>query len=190
MAQRKMRKTFVCDNSIIITIPIKGLKDLKEGQLLPENFYCVYKDHFKVLAIKGKPKPVGAAQATVGVFLFALGLVCKSHYFISLPSFLFLICGVASYAAGNYPNMHLTKMSFSLNIISLFWSLVASVLYKMSNNEHQLTPTKLMNGVQGLIMSLLAVESIIALYLIYWLSKAVCREDFNTLPTILLKDED
>ncbi|XP_072249391.1 uncharacterized protein [Leuresthes tenuis] len=182
-----MRKTFVCDDSMIITIPIKSLKNVREGQLMPENFHCVFKDHFKVLAIKGKPKPVGAAQATVGLFLFALGLICKEVYlFYTVPSFLFVISGMVSYAAGNYPNMHVAKLSFSLNIISFFWSLAAFSLCIISFHGH----SKLIGGLQGLIMSLLTVESVIGLFLMYWLSKVVCRQHYNTLPTILLKEED
>lgn len=36
-------------------------------------------------------------------------------------------------------------------------------------------------GVGVLIIVLLFVENFIALFLIYWLSKAVCRTHFNTL---------
>lgn len=36
-------------------------------------------------------------------------------------------------------------------------------------------------GISVLIMTLLVVENLIAIFLIYWLSKAVCREHFNTL---------
>ncbi|KAM4580826.1 uncharacterized protein PAE49_005534 [Odontesthes bonariensis] len=185
-----MRKTFVCDDSIIISIPIRNLKNVREGQLMPENFHCVFKDHFKVLAINGKPKPVGAAQATVGMFIFALGLLSmnlpQSSLSYTLPSFLFVISGMVSYAAGNCPNMYVAKLSFSLNIISFFWSLTAISLCII-----WFPPAgKLNSGLQGLIISLLTVESIIAIFLIYWMSKVVCRQHFNTLPTIMLKEED
>lgn len=59
----KMRKTFFCDESIVITIPLGSLKNMREGQLLPENFHCVFRDNFKVFAIKGKPKPLGVSSA-------------------------------------------------------------------------------------------------------------------------------
>ena len=57
-----MKKTFVCDDSMIITIPIGGLRDAREGQLMPEKFQCVYRDHYKVFAVKGKPKPLGVSS--------------------------------------------------------------------------------------------------------------------------------
>lgn len=109
-----------------------------------------------------------------------------------------------------------TKLSFSLNIISLFWSVVAISLCVMSfsfekshnlkvktNNiyswlsdlcsslKHKINVYLLSSfsqllmqvheGIKGLIMALLAVEQIIALFLIYWLNKAVCRQHFNIL---------
>lgn len=56
-----MKKTFVCDGSMIITIPIGSLRDTGEGQLMPEKFQCVYKDSYKIFAVKGKPKPLGVS---------------------------------------------------------------------------------------------------------------------------------
>uniref|UniRef100_A0A3B4XVE6 Uncharacterized protein n=1 Tax=Seriola lalandi dorsalis TaxID=1841481 RepID=A0A3B4XVE6_SERLL len=129
-----MKKTFVCNESVIITIPIGNLRTAGAGQLMPERFHCVFRDSFKVFVVKGKPKPLGA------------------------------------------------KLSFSLNIISFFWSIVA-----FSFSVFQVLMTK---GICGLIMSLLVVENVLALFLIYWLSKAICREEFNTLPIILLKQAD
>lgn len=35
--------------------------------------------------------------------------------------------------------------------------------------------------IRGLMMSLLVLENNVALFLIYWMSKAICRQDFNTL---------
>uniref|UniRef100_A0A3B4GFU2 Uncharacterized protein n=1 Tax=Pundamilia nyererei TaxID=303518 RepID=A0A3B4GFU2_9CICH len=128
---------------MIITIPIGSLRDLRDGQLMPEKFHCVFRDSYKVFA----------AQAIAGVFLFTLGLVQKnspSVLLYTLPSILFVVCGMLSFAAGKFPNMHVTKLSFSLNIISFFWSVAAFSLA-------------------------------LAIFLIYWLSKAVCREHFNTL---------
>uniref|UniRef100_A0A3P9QAX9 Uncharacterized protein n=1 Tax=Poecilia reticulata TaxID=8081 RepID=A0A3P9QAX9_POERE len=124
-----MRKTFICNESMIITIPIGSLKDIQEGQLMPENFHCVFRDNFKVFVIRGKP--LGAAQAIAGVFIFTLGFISSNIILIafSVPSFLFLISGLVSLAAGKCPNMHMAKLSFSLNIISFFWSLVAFGLF-------------------------------------------------------------
>uniref|UniRef100_A0A3B4TRC8 Uncharacterized protein n=1 Tax=Seriola dumerili TaxID=41447 RepID=A0A3B4TRC8_SERDU len=129
-----MKKTFVCNESMIITIPVGNLRDAGAGQLMPERFHCVFRDSFKVFVVKGKPKPLGA------------------------------------------------KLSFSLNIISFLWSIVA-----FSFSVFHFLMTK---GICGLIMSLLVVENLLALFIIYWLSKAICREEFNTLPIILLKQAD
>lgn len=189
-----VRKTFVCDESMIITIPIGGLGSVQEDQLMPDRFHCVFRDSYKVFVIRGKPKPLGAAQAIAGVFLFTLGLIFTDEVtkIYTLPSFVFLVCGMLSYASGKYSNMHVTKLAFSLNIISFFWSVVAfslGVVWFRSLNYGE-EVTKMIEGIRGLIMSLLVVENFIALFLIFWLSKAVCRPHFNTLPTILLKRGD
>ncbi|KAM9310477.1 uncharacterized protein KZ484_026357 isoform 2-T3 [Pholidichthys leucotaenia] len=190
-----MRNTFVCDDSMIITIPIGSLKDVRRSQLMPEKFHCVYKDSYKVFVIRGRPKPLGAAQSIAGVFLLILGIILKdeTHLIYALPSVLFVVSGILSCAAGNFPNMHVAKLSFSLNIVSFFWSVAASVICLLSllNNKPESGQNiKVTQGICGLIMCLLAIENLIALFLIYWLSKAVCREHFNTLPTILLKQGD
>uniref|UniRef100_A0A671W552 Uncharacterized protein n=1 Tax=Sparus aurata TaxID=8175 RepID=A0A671W552_SPAAU len=138
-----MKKTFVCDESMIITIPIGSLNDAREGQLMPEKFRCVYKDSYKVFALNGKPKPLGLY-----------------HYCVFTLQ---------------------TKLSFSLNIVSLFWSLAAVCMCGVD---------LLSEGIRGLILTLLIVEKLMAVFLIYWLSKAVCRQRFNTLPIILLKQGD
>ncbi|KAF0045334.1 hypothetical protein F2P81_001863 [Scophthalmus maximus] len=85
------------------------------------------------------------------------------------------------------------KLSFSLNIISFFWSIavfsvtVFQLQYLSILDSHHET---LFKGVIGLMMSLLVFENSVAAFLIYWMSKAICREDFNTLPIILLKQRD
>lgn len=56
-----MKKTFVCDDSMIITIPLGGLMNIREVQLMPEMFHCVFKDFYKVFAINGRPKPLGVS---------------------------------------------------------------------------------------------------------------------------------
>ncbi|XP_071324776.1 membrane-spanning 4-domains subfamily A member 4A [Trachinotus anak] len=194
-----MKKTFVCNESMIITIPIGNLRDTGAGPLMPEKFHCVFKDSYKVFVVKGKPKPLGAAQATAGVFLCTLGLVFihPLTMIYALPSILFVVSGMVSYAAGQIPNMHVAKLSFSLNIISFFWSIAAfsiSMIHfiEFPHGYYRPTSHSLMaaRGVSGLIMSLLVVENLLALFLIYWLSKAICRQDFNTLPIILLKRAD
>ncbi|XP_075965824.1 uncharacterized protein LOC142969702 [Anarhichas minor] len=190
-----MKKTFACDESMIITIPIGSLRVAGEGQLMPETFQCVYKDSYKVFAIRGKPKPLGAAQAIAGVFIIVLSLIFAQTEdftrFYTLPSVLFVVCGILSYAAGQAPNMHVTKLSFSLNIVSFFWSIAAVSLCLIKFHVvPEESSDKIHDGIKGLIMTLLVVEQLIALSLIYWLSKAVCRQHFNTLPIILLKHGD
>ncbi|XP_033958919.1 membrane-spanning 4-domains subfamily A member 4A [Pseudochaenichthys georgianus] len=190
--KRTMKKTFQCDESMIITIPIGSLRDARVGQLMPEKFHCVYKDHFKVFVVKGKPKPLGAAQAIAGVFILALGLVFPESFTLlyTLPSVLFLVCGMLSYAAGHFPNMQVTKLSFSLNIVSFFWSIAAVILCSITFRFWSGTHENIYQGIKGLILTLLGVEMLTSLFLIYWLSQAVCRHHFNTLPTILLKQGD
>ncbi|XP_035985011.1 uncharacterized protein LOC118558658 [Fundulus heteroclitus] len=193
--ERKMRKTFACDESMIITIPIGSLKTIQEGQLMPENFHCVFRDNYKVFAVRGKPKPLGAAQAIGGVFMVSLGVIYQEPLitiFCIVSCVLFLISGMLSFAAGTCPNMHVTKLFFSLNIIGFFWSLVTFSIFmniiqvkSKISIFHPLRP-----GIIGLIMTLLVFECMMAVFLIYWLSKAVCREHFNTLPIIMLKRED
>lgn len=196
-----MKNTFACDDSMIITIPLGSLRDARDGQLMPEKFHCVFKDSYKVFVIKGKPKPFGAAQAIAGVFIVTLGLIFTQTddfiKFYTLPSLLYVVSGFLTYAAGQSPNMHVTKLSFSLNIISFFWSIAAvflcAVWFYTPIWPHRL-PSQVHDpphgGVKGLIMTLLLVEKLIALFLIYWLSKAICRQHFNTLPIILLKQGD
>ncbi|KAG8010115.1 hypothetical protein GBF38_014299 [Nibea albiflora] len=219
-----MKKTFVCDESMIITIPIGSVRTARVGQLMPERFQCVYKDSFKIFILHGKPKPLGAAQAIAGLFIVILGLVFSNAEGLNanrwsnimnytLPCVVYVVAGMLSYAAGRHPNMHVSKLSFSLNIISLFWSIVATCFCAVNLTDHNmqvkenshchllsniscslkyrvrmrsLPPlsqqlTELSKGISGLIMTLLAVEKLIAVFLIYWLSKAICRQHFNTL---------
>ncbi|XP_074539375.1 uncharacterized protein LOC141800612 [Halichoeres trimaculatus] len=196
-----MKKTFVCDDSMIITIPIGSLRGGSGDHLMPEKFHCVYKDSYKLFAVKGKPKPLGAAQTMAGVFIVALSLIsgyAGNHdgiqiWILAVPSCVFVISGMLSYAAGRSPNIHVTKLSFSLNIISLFWSIVAVILCALWIHFGSIgipEKHKLIEGIDSLILTLLVVEKFIALFLTYWLSKAVCRQHFNTLPIILLKQGD
>ncbi|XP_036071671.1 uncharacterized protein LOC112143230 isoform X4 [Oryzias melastigma] len=195
-----MKNTFVCDESMIITIPVGSIQELQDGQLMPEQFYCVFNDHFKVLVIKGKAQPLGAAQAIFGLLLSALALVVYHSVFwiYTFPSIVFVICGGLSFAAGKCPNMTVAKLSFSLNILSLLWSFTAFVInlqYLIESPPHRwiyLNYWKYLaywevGEITILILSLLVVEFFICIFLIYWLSKAICRQHFNTLPTIVLK---
>lgn len=57
-----MKKTFVCDDSTIITIPIGSVRgDL----IIPEKFICVFRDNYKVLVRRGYPKPLGVSRIFV-----------------------------------------------------------------------------------------------------------------------------
>lgn len=187
-----MKKTFVCDNSMIITIPIGSLNDARMQQIMPEKFHCVFRDSFKVFALKGRPKPLGAAQALAGMLVIVLGLIfTKSDaviLFYTCPSVLFLVCGMLTYAAGQFPNMHLAKLSFAMNILGLFWSITAVILCGAFFQSQPIEPMS--SGIKGVILTLMAVESFFACFLIYWQSKAVCKDHFNTLPVILLKQTD
>lgn len=101
------------------------------------------------------------------------------------------------------------KLSFSLNIISFFWSLAAIFFCSFDLTFGRLVNLKIIqslfdiclvnvsspflisfqqldNGIRAVVMVLLIVELLIALFLIYWLSKAVCRDHFNTLVCCLL----
>ncbi|RVE62603.1 hypothetical protein OJAV_G00158670 [Oryzias javanicus] len=158
-----MKNTFVCDESMIITIP-------------------------------GKAQPLGAAQAVFGLLLCALALVFYDTYFwiFTIPSIVFVICGGLSFAAGKCPNMIVAKLSFSLNILSLCWSITSFVLNLIILIEHYWYPSyypyyRRNEEILALILSLLVIEFFICIFLIYWLSKAICRQHFNMLPTIVLK---
>nr|XP_057940517.1 uncharacterized protein LOC131137039 isoform X2 [Doryrhamphus excisus] len=166
-----MRKTFVCDDSMIITIPI-GRRTHGRGHVMPREFQCVYRDTFKVFAIRGFPKPLGAAQCLTGLWLVILGLIFHQ------TGSVFHI----------FPNI-LIKVSLCLNIVGFFWSVVAVCL---SVTDYHLSQhfNKLHVAVKVTTVSLLVVENLTALFLIYRQSKAVCRQHFNTLPIIQLKHED
>ncbi|XP_061144890.1 uncharacterized protein LOC133160835 isoform X1 [Syngnathus typhle] len=86
-----------------------------------------------------------------------------------------------------------TKVSFCLNVISFLESavLLCLCLLDLALNwrdvEHE---SKLQMGIGVTASVLLLVESLIALFLIYWESKAVCRQYFNSLPIIQLRQEE
>ncbi|XP_037130524.1 uncharacterized protein LOC119136273 [Syngnathus acus] len=191
-----MRKTFVSDDSMIINISIR--KDSGgRGHVMPREFKCVFRDSFKVFAYNGFPKPLGAAQCLAGVTFLSLGLIFRptlqADIFILLPSISFVLCGMLTYAAGSVPNMRVTKLSFCLNVISFLESTVLLCLCLLDltlnwgDAEHE---SKLQMGIGVTASVLLLVESLIALFLIYWESKAVCRQYFNALPIIQLRQEE
>ncbi|XP_016303380.1 uncharacterized protein LOC107659080 isoform X2 [Sinocyclocheilus anshuiensis] len=188
----EMRYTFKPDDCMVINIPLGNLRNMRDGQLMPEKFTCIFKDAYKVF-LKGRPKELGVAQLSIGVFVICIGSLIAleygpSHLVYTLPSALFIASGILTFTAGNSPFMPVVKLSFAFNIISLFWSIVAIVLCPILNEGHP-GPIKLFVGLKVVISVLCGFELILALILIYWESKAVCRAHFNTLPLITIKQE-
>ncbi|XP_064802808.1 membrane-spanning 4-domains subfamily A member 4D-like isoform X1 [Oncorhynchus masou masou] len=187
-----MKYTFQSDECMVITIPLGSLRDAQEGQLMPENFHCVFKDVYKVF-LKGQPKALGAAQLIAGVLVLILGLLfvqqCSFDLIYTMPSVLFVAAGMLTYAAGHSPSMCVTKLSFSLNIVSCFWTAAAVVLCTVPphcfHGDHQ----EVFSGIKWMIVVLLVIELVVAMVAIYWESKAVCRQHFNILPMVTLKQE-
>ncbi|XP_061632807.1 uncharacterized protein LOC133479613 isoform X5 [Phyllopteryx taeniolatus] len=106
--RRTMRKTFVCDDSTIITICLGKDSEGRGLAMMPREFSCVFQDMFKVFAYNGFPKPLGAAQCLAGVLIITLNLMIHQGYINMLlifPSILFVLCGILTYVAGHVPNM-------------------------------------------------------------------------------------
>ncbi|XP_050987474.1 uncharacterized protein LOC127178561 [Labeo rohita] len=216
-----MRYTFKPDDCMVISIPLGSIRNTRDGQLMPEKFTCVFKDAYKVF-LKGRPKELGAAQLSIGVFVICIGSLISleygsHHLMYTLPSALFIASGILTFAAGNSPFMPVVKLSFIFNIISLFWSITAIVLcpilyeessYSSSNYSpavqdintgyvnmrldtllYCFLQRKMFVGLKVVIGVLCGFELILALVLIYWESKAVCRAHFNTLPLITIKQD-
>ncbi|XP_052435366.1 membrane-spanning 4-domains subfamily A member 4A isoform X1 [Carassius gibelio] len=196
-----MRYTFKPDDCMVITIPLGNLRNTGDGHLMPEKFTCVFKDAYKVF-LKGRPKELGAAQLSIGVFVICIGSLLTheygpSHLVYTLTSALFIASGILSFAAGNSPFMPVVKLSFIFNIISLFWSITAIVLCSLLGNVSwhlhdspgNNTRDNMFVGLKVVIGVLCGLELILALILIFWESKAVCRSHFNTLPLISIKQE-
>ncbi|KAL6462364.1 hypothetical protein MHYP_G00287860 [Metynnis hypsauchen] len=192
-----MRYTFKSDDCMVITIPLQNIRNTRDGQLMPEKFTCVFKDMYKVF-LKGRPKALGAAQITTGVFILCLGAVFISYYGSPhashiVPSSVFIACGILTYAAGYSPLMPVMKMSFIFNIIGLFWAIAALALCPLIEANYRPKDSKdtpdMYIGLKGVLVALHAVQFILAAVLIYWESKAVCRAHFNTLPMITLKQD-
>lgn len=58
----EMRYTFKPDDCMVISIPLGNLKNMRDGQLMPEKFTCIFKDAYKVF-LKGRPKELGVRTA-------------------------------------------------------------------------------------------------------------------------------
>lgn len=196
-----MRYTFKPDDCMVISIPLGNLRNTRDGQLMPEKFTCVFKDAYK-LFLKGRPKELGAAQLSIGVFVICIGSLITleyglSHLVYTLPSALFIASGILTFAAGHSPFMPVVKLSFIFNIISLFWSIAAIVLcpflnegsWRWYNSPEDNIRRNMFVGLKVVIGVLCGFELILALILIYWESKAVCRSHFNTLPLITIKQD-
>ncbi|XP_048881380.1 membrane-spanning 4-domains subfamily A member 15 [Brienomyrus brachyistius] len=183
--------TFTCDDCIVITIPlVKGDRGQSET-LTPEKFHCVFKDSYKAFR-KGQPKALGTTQIITGLLIITLGLVqideVPGILIYTMPSVMFLASGIISFAAGHSPNMCVTKTSFTLNIISLFWALTAlGLCITFVSLHHPPWYSGTTRGINVIIAIQLSLEMLVATVLIYFESKAVCRTQFNTLPLINLK---
>ncbi|XP_051576202.1 membrane-spanning 4-domains subfamily A member 4A-like [Myxocyprinus asiaticus] len=196
-----MRYTFKSDDCMVITIPLGSIKNVRDGQLMPETFTCVFKDAYKVF-LKGRPKELGAAQISIGIFVICVGALIvseygPSHFTYTLPSALFIASGILTFAAGSSPFMPVVKLSFIFNIISLFWAIAALVMCPLmadtsDKHLHQNSPgskNPMFVGLKAVVSILCGFELILALVLIFWESKAVCRPHFNTLPLITIKQD-
>ncbi|XP_077077784.1 uncharacterized protein LOC143731025 [Siphateles boraxobius] len=202
-----MRYTFKPDDCMVISIPLGSVRNMREGQLMPEKFTCIFKDAYKVF-LKGRPKELGAAQLSIGAFVICIGILIALEYspyhlVYTLPSALFIASGILSFAAGKSPFMPVVKLSFVFNIISLFWSIAALVLCSMmdindgqyyfysssSTSRDAISKNPMFVGLKVVVGVLCGLELILALVLIYWESKAICRSHFNTLPMITIKQD-
>ncbi|XP_067267496.1 membrane-spanning 4-domains subfamily A member 4D [Chanodichthys erythropterus] len=194
-----MRYTFKPDDCMVISIPLGSIRNMREGQLMPEKFTCVFKDSYKVF-LRGRPKELGAAQLCIGAFVICLGSLIAledhaNHLIYALPCALFIASGILTFAAGKSPIMPVVKLSFIFNIISLFWSIAAIVLClvmsigPIPNGDALSKPLNIFVGLKVVICVLCGFELILALVLIFWESKAICRPHFNTLPLITIKQD-
>ncbi|KAK7146776.1 hypothetical protein R3I94_009572 [Phoxinus phoxinus] len=193
-----MRYTFKPDDCMVISIPLGSVRNMREGQLMPDKFTCIFKDAYKVF-LKGRPKELGAAQLSIGAFVICIGVLVALEYSLdhlvyTLPSALFIASGILTFAAGKSPFMPVMKLSFVFNIISLFWSIAALVLCSLMDlrqysSRDDLSKSHMFVGLRVLIGVLCGLELILALVLIYWESKAICRSHFNTLPMISIKQD-
>lgn len=87
-----MRKTFVCDESMVITIPLGNFKNDGAGQLMPEKFNCVFRDSFKVFVVRGKPKPLGVSLVIYRTDINVLHHVNTLLYGLCFIFIVFSVC--------------------------------------------------------------------------------------------------
>ncbi|KAA0702609.1 hypothetical protein E1301_Tti011305 [Triplophysa tibetana] len=193
-----MRYTFKPDDCMVITIPLGSLRKVGDGQLMPEKFTCVFKDAYKVF-LRGRPKQLGVAQFCIGVFIICVGILIGLQSNLDtlpfiLPSALFIVGGALTYGAGSSPIMPVVKLSFIFNILSLFWALIGLVLFIiiLGNIRYHYVSEEynMYVGLMVMVCVLHGVELILALVLLFWGSKAVCRPHFNTLPLITIKQDE
>ncbi|XP_042564946.1 uncharacterized protein LOC122133247 [Clupea harengus] len=195
-----MRFTFRSDDHMVITIPLGSLRAIREGQLMPDRFNCVFKDVYKVF-LRGEPKALGVSQLVAGVFIICLevllhhemgpgqwvGLMKPPLY--TLASTLFIISGILSYVAGHIPHMAIMKLSFACNIVCIFGALSGVTLCGLTESVTKGQDLSHAIGLKAVMGTLLVGEMLVAIVMVYWESKAVCRDYFNMLPSITLKQE-
>uniref|UniRef100_A0A3B3Q4A0 Si:ch211-269k10.5 n=1 Tax=Paramormyrops kingsleyae TaxID=1676925 RepID=A0A3B3Q4A0_9TELE len=169
--------TFKCDDCIVTTIPlVKGDRGQSET-LTPEKFHRVFKDSYKVFR-KGQPQALGTAQIVTGLlaitlFLAQIPLVPHMMHY-AMPTHLFVASGIVSYAAGHSSNMCVTRISFTLNIISLFCALTILRFWIM--RLCSLGPPwnfSVDKGFDMIIAIHLSLQVVVTIVLIYWESKAI-----------------
>ncbi|TRY72913.1 hypothetical protein DNTS_011803 [Danionella cerebrum] len=156
-----MRTTFHPDDSMVITIPLASIRHSNQGNVMPENFTCVFKDTYKVF-LRRRPKELGVAQLSIGVFLICIGIIIspqhqRAHLVYTLPSLL----------------IHYYNYSY----------------YRSEIDSYYDSEERMLRGLQVLVSVLIGLELVLALVLIYLESKAVCRAHFNSLPMITIKQD-
>uniref|UniRef100_A0A672MMK3 Si:ch211-269k10.5 n=1 Tax=Sinocyclocheilus grahami TaxID=75366 RepID=A0A672MMK3_SINGR len=64
-----MRYTFKPDDCMVINIPLGNLRNVRDGQLMPEKFTCIFKDAYKVF-LKGRPKELGVHCNYLFIYIY------------------------------------------------------------------------------------------------------------------------
>ncbi len=54
---------------MVISIPLGSLRNMRDGQLMPDKFTCVFKDAYKVF-LKGRPKELGVRATLKCIILY------------------------------------------------------------------------------------------------------------------------
>lgn len=92
-----MRFTFRSDDRMVITIPLGSLREVRDGQLMPDRFTCVFRDVYKVF-LRGHPKALGVLHISACTSLFGhvTGQLQYNHKIITghitLKAHPYLIC--------------------------------------------------------------------------------------------------